>query len=573
MGKEDGRSIKPFLRQFYRGNTGNLLLALVGIGFESASALLTSRLLQQITDMIGGIDIGRTVPEMVGLAALSIALFVIGCGFAYFSKPRFISRASSQYKNYVFSELTEKGISAFSSENTATYLSALSNDVNSIESGYLSNLFTVVENVTLFCGALAMMLWYNPMLTVISIGIAVIPLAVSILTGGLVEKAEMKVSDRNESFVSTLRDSLVGFSVIKSFRAEGTIRALFAAAAKEADDAREHRRKMTVVVWTCAGVAGSVLQMGVFLVGAWLALSGSAASAGSVLVFVQLLNYVIQPIGTIPQALAEWKASKGLIRKAAGALSANVLQEGSVRKPELTTGITVENLTFAYEEGRPVLNGLNFRFEAGKCYCLVGASGSGKSTLLNLLMSSCHGYGGSVRYDDTELREIRSQELYDMISVIQQDVFIFNASIRENITMFSDFPKEAVDRAIELSDLGRLIRERGEDYLCGENGCGLSGGEKQRVSIARSLLKKSQVLLVDEATAALDAQTACQVSGAILDLDGLTRIVVTHSLDEALLKRYDCILTLKNGSLTEIGNFDELMAKKGYFYSLFTVSQ
>ncbi len=139
--------------------------------------------------------------------------------------------------------------------------------------------------------------------------------------------------------------------------------------------------------------------------------------------------------------------------------------------------------------------------------------------------------------------------------------------------MYSDFPREAVDRAIEMSGLAELITERGEDYLCGENGNGLSGGEKQRISIARSLLKKSQVLLVDEATAALDTQTAAQVTNAILGLDGMTRIVVTHALDDALLKKYDCILTLKNGSIAESGNFDELMSSKGYFFSLFTVSQ
>ena len=139
--------------------------------------------------------------------------------------------------------------------------------------------------------------------------------------------------------------------------------------------------------------------------------------------------------------------------------------------------------------------------------------------------------------------------------------------------MFSDFPREEVDRAIELSGLSKLIAERGEDYLCGENGSGLSGGEKQRISIARSLLKKSQVLLVDEATAALDAKTAFQVSNSILDLNDLIRVVVTHALDENLLKRYDCVLTLKNGSVSEYGSFDELMTKKGYFYSLFTVSQ
>lgn len=122
-------------------------------------------------------------------------------------------------------------------------------------------------------------------------------------------------------------------------------------------------------------------------------------------------------------------------------------------------------------------------------------------------------------------------------------------------------------------NISRLRKKRGEDYRCGENGSGLSGGEKQRISIARSLLRSASVLLVDEATAALDAQTAFQVSSSILGLDSLTRIVVTHALDANLLSRYDEIVTLRSGRIVEKGTFDQLMNERGYFYSLYTVSQ
>ena len=188
-------------------------------------------------------------------------------------------------------------------------------------------------------------------------------------------------------------------------------------------------------------------------------------------------------------------------------------------------------------------------------------------------MASHGHYSGEIRYDEYEIRKVSSASLYDTVSIIQQNVFVFNASIRDNITMFHEFPNEEVARAIKLSGLSPLIAERGENYLCGENGNGLSGGEKQRISIARSLLKKSQVLLVDEATASLDPTTACQVSASILNLDCMTRIVVTHDLDAALLKKYDGIIALKNGRIEETGSFDALMNQKGYFYSLFTVSQ
>jgi ABC-type multidrug transport system fused ATPase/permease subunit len=118
----------------------------------------------------------------------------------------------------------------------------------------------------------------------------------------------------------------------------------------------------------------------------------------------------------------------------------------------------------------------------------------------------------------------------------------------------------------------RIDRTARPDYLCGENGAGLSGGERQRISIARSLLRKSRVLLADEITAALDAETAKQVSNAVLSLEELTRIVVTHKLDPALAQ-YDCIVVLKAGRIVQSGSFDALMASKDYFYSLYTVSQ
>ena len=138
--------------------------------------------------------------------------------------------------------------------------------------------------------------------------------------------------------------------------------------------------------------------------------------------------------------------------------------------------------------------------------------------------------------------------------------------------MFKEFPDEQVKRAIELSGLNKLIAEKGEDYLCGENGCNLSGGERQRISIARCLLRRTPILVADEATASLDARTAYDVVDAILEMNDLTRIIVTHQLEEALLSRYEEIIVMKNGVIEEVGTFKELLEKKQYFYSLYNVA-
>ena len=565
--------IRPYTKQFYKGNVVYFIFALCETLLGVIGALLVSWLIQQLIDLIGGYETGFNLLQLTIITLVLIGGVAVANLISYHSKPTFITRGISQYKEYVFGELTKKNISAFSGENSSTYISALTNDIQTIEQGYLWNTFSILESSLTFVGAMVLMIWYSPLLTLIAIGLSLLPLIASILTGNKVAAEEKKVSDRSEAYTSTLRDSLGGFSVIKSFKAEAQMIRIFKENVRELAKAQCGKHKMRILVQMFGSVAGITAQLGVFLFGAYLALSGKGVTAGTTMIFVQLMNYVLSPIGTIPTCIAERKAAKALVEKIAIALNVNVREESKTEHRELKHDITLKNLSFGYEPEKQVLNNLNCSFKLGKSYAIVGASGCGKSTLLNLLLASNSGYMGSIYFDELELQQISSESLYEMVSIIQQNVFIFNASIRDNITMFSDYPREEVDRAIELSGLSKLIAERGEDYLCGENGSGLSGGEKQRISIARSLLKKSQVLLVDEATAALDAQTAFQVSNAILDLNNLTRIVVTHALDENLLKRYDYVLTLKNGSITEAGSFDELMEKKGYFYSLFIVSQ
>lgn len=563
---------KPYIRQFYRKNKLPFFGALFAAVMMGAVDLGISALIKELVDAVSGTENAFSLSTLLwatlGLMGLVVAVQAVN----YHSKPRFMKRAMAQYKNYIFEKMSRKSISSFQEESTAAYISALSNDAGSIEENYLANRFLLISQCISFFGAFLLMLLYSPILTLVAVASSLLPMLASLLAGNRLKEAETRVSDCNARFVATLTDSLRGFSVIKAFKAEREILALFRESTEEAENAKCRKRKIFCVITTIGMVSGMTAQFGVFIAGAWLAVTGRGVTAGVVIAFVQLMNYVINPISQVPGILANQRAAKALIEKLAAALEINVQSSGTAAPCRLTRGIEIKDLSFAYGE-EPVLQDINIRFEAGRSYAVVGASGSGKSTLLHLMMAAHTAYRGSVCLDDRELKEIDSESLYDLISMIQQNVFVFNASIRDNITMFRDFPEEEVDRAAALSGLSGLIEEKGREYLCGENGANLSGGEKQRISIARSLLRKNQVLLVDEATAALDAKTAWQVFDAILNLEELTRIVVTHSLEEALMRRYDRIVALKDGRIVECDSFDHLMEKKGYFYSLFTVSQ
>lgn len=564
---------KQLRGQFFYKNIPNFCLAVFAALAAGSLNLILSWIIQQLMDTAAG-ESGALSFRTLLLISAGFVLLCAGLSLLnYASQPRFLERAMRQYKDFAFKKLIGKSISSFRDESAAGYLSALTNDAASIETNYLAQMLAMITKAVTFIGALLLMCRYSLLMTAIAAGLTVLPLIASLLTGNRLQTVESRVSERNGEFTAALSDCLAGFTVVKNFRAEREIFRLFAQSNKALEHEKFTGRRIKTLVGMIGAVTGIFAQLGVFIAGVYLSMKGGSMTPGAVVLFVNLMNFIISPIAELPGLLACRKAALGLVDKLAAALERSSSREGSETLNKLEHGIRLENVSFAYEPGKTVLHGINAEFEAGKAYALVGGSGSGKSTLLNLLMAAETNYSGHILADGIELSDISTESLYGTMAAIQQNVFVFNASIKDNVSMFRDFPKTEMDEAIARAHLGALIRERGEDYLCGENGSGLSGGEKQRISIARSLLKKSSVLLADEVTAALDAQTAHRVSSDILDLQGITRIVVTHTLEESLLRRYDKIFVLRGGRIEEAGSFADLMANKGYFYALFTVAQ
>lgn len=564
---------KQLRGQFFYKNIPIFCLAVFAALTAGSLNLILSWIIQQLMDTAAGKS-GALSFRTLLLISAGFVLLCAGLSLLnYASQPRFLERAMRQYKDFAFKKLIGKSISSFRDESAAGYLSALTNDAASIETNYLAQMLAMITKAVTFIGALLLMCRYSLLMTAIAAGLTVLPLIASLLTGNRLQAVESRVSERNGEFTAALSDCLAGFTVVKNFKAEREIFRLFAKSNKALEHEKFTGRRIKTLVGMIGAVTGIFAQLGVFIAGVYLSMKGGSMTPGAVVLFVNLMNFIISPIAELPGLLACRKAALGLVDKLAAALERSSSREGSETLNRLEHGIRLENVSFAYEPGKTVLHGINAEFEAGKAYALVGGSGSGKSTLLNLLMAAETNYSGHILADGIELSDISTESLYGTMAAIQQNVFVFNASIKDNVSMFRDFPKTEMDEAIARAHLGALIRERGEDYLCGENGSGLSGGEKQRISIARSLLKKSSVLLADEVTAALDAQTAHRVSSDILDLQGITRIVVTHTLEESLLRRYDKIFVLRGGRIEEAGSFADLMANKEYFYALFTVAQ
>ncbi|MCH5325102.1 MAG: ABC transporter ATP-binding protein [Eubacterium sp.] len=549
-----------------------LIIAIMSMVILSVYNLVISWLLQKIIDIAAGSD-PTSLSFIVIVAVITFIIFMAAYFVFRTARPKFIQTAMEPYKAGIFSKILGKKIGSLSNENTGKLISALTNDMRSVEDYYLDSILTVVDIGVSFIGALILMIWYSPVLTLAAVLLSVLPIIVSLPPAKKLAEAEKKVSDGNAGYVEIIKDILSGFPVIKSFRAEKEIQKRFEIDNSKIEGVKYARRYTEENVNLLSTAASVIMRLGVFVIGAWMAVSGTGVTPGIVLVFLQLVTFVISPIERMPALLANRKAAITIMDKLSDFLFEHEEASGKEIPHTLAHGIVIRDLSFRYEDDKETLHGINLDFMPGKKYAIVGGSGSGKTTLLNLIMQTYDNYEGSIMFDSTELRHIHPDSLFQTVSLVGQSVFVFNDTVYNNVTLYKNFPDSDVQSAINKAGLSEFITAHGNDYICGENGNALSGGEKQRISIARALLRNTSVLLMDEATAALDGITANSIMNSVLAMEDITRIIVTHRLDESVLREYDEIIVLRRGEVAEQGTFDDLIEKHGLFYSLFTVSQ
>ena len=505
-------------------------------------------------------------------AILTITAIVNRFIIRYFV-PEYLYHAANSYRNVAFKYMLKKGINSFEQDGSSAYISALTNDLNSIETTYLEDMFTLAADSISFVVALIMLLVQSVPLTLVAIAASILPLIISVKLGGVLGEIQKRSSEKASEFIAQVSDLVKGFPLIKAYGASKAALKLFKADNSALETTKKERRRTSIFINILSWSAFGLSQWAVLIAGTYLCITNQGVTPGVILMATLLMNYISLPLQTIPPILAARKASNELISKFADLLASDKESEGADRLDAVEHRITVNNLSFAYEEESPVLKDITVEFAPKKSYAIVGASGSGKSTLFNLLMGGYLTYQGNIFYDGLELKGINKKSLYQNVSLVQQENFLFNASIKDNVTMFGNHPEDAVMDACNRAGLAEFIEKNGLNYRCGEGGSNLSGGERQRVCIARSLLKGSKVLLLDEATSALDHATADQIISSIANLTDTTRIVITHNLEEAQLTKFDEILVMKDGRLVEKGTFDELMAHDDYFKALYTLEQ
>lgn len=598
----------PLSQSFFEGNRKNLFMAVLGTTVLSVGILSVPQLMQILIDFLSGNR--RYSMHQIVLMAIAVLLMVSFSGLCtYYFRTKFSTKAVLQYRKTAYHYLSKKKVTEFYGQNTAVYLSALNTDLQKIKEDFLDQIPILSQIVICGIGAVLVMIRYNFFLAMMACLISLIPFFAALFSGRNMEKIEENLSKENAEYLAFLKDFAVGFTIIKSYKVEGIFSALHDKICQKVERRMEEREKCVEKINYFAAISGYITQFAILLLCAVVAYRSKSISVGTVLAFSRLINYIIDPVTELPGMLSKARTAYALSEQfwekiGEGEQEQKEQQEQQEQKerqeqeksgeivkddyhkhidtdshekalpiPSLQGDICFSHLSFSYTPEKQVLKDFTLQVKEGEKLILLGASGSGKSSILKLLMGIERSQGGEISIGNRQLSTLPEESLFRSISYIQQEVFIFDGSIYENITLFQDYGKEELELAIEKSGLKNLILEKGLDYPCGENGAALSGGERQRINIARSLLRKTPILLADEITAALDKENSYLVLDSLLSLENITEILVLHDLDSRILNRVDRICVLKEGEIVEEGIFSELMEKKGYFYSLFMMEQ
>ena len=550
-------------KSFYTFMIFNILVPLTNIAFAySIKIIIDSGMSQNREALTQAILIGAIVIFIyASLNFISLRL-----------RNKLVRQIMSRYKNKVFKSILDRDYREFSKEKSGKFISILTENMKKIEQDYLHQYFNISKNISLMIFSLVAMFIGNWFLTLLVIIASIIPMMISGFIGQKSASLQNSSMIADQKYLAKVKDILAGFLVIKSFNVKEAIGQDYKNESEKLDEIYFIKGKFDVLSNVISQLSGMIVFLVAFGGGMYLVFGGHT-TIGSVTAIVQLVNFVVMPLNEIGMGMSKFREGQATLNSFE-VKDVIELQTGKT-KEYFDDVISFSNVDFSYPNAEEkIFNNLSLQIKKGEKIAIVGMSGSGKSTLLNLLLRFYDVTSGYISIDNQDLQAISAESLYNLMTIVQQDVYIFDDTLKANITLSQSFTEDDIKKAVQQSGLESYILENelGLQTSCGENGSNLSGGERQRLSIARALIRKTPILLLDEATSSLDNKVTTEIENSISEIQDLTVLVVTHKLNKSMLKKYNRILFMKNGVIVEDGYFDNLMDRKGEFYKLAELS-
>ncbi len=536
---------------FTHKNNIRFLFALALQTIQTLLIVLVAVLLSILIDAVSdSIQTGNTAPLMKIL--LICIVYAVLLGLAVFctgrQKSRCIMNAMTALKKDVMSAILNKEIVSYQAEAKGAYLSMLGHNISLVEENYFKNFFTIYESLLGMLLAAIVLFVTNPIVALFSLACTCIPTAIPKLFAKKLSAMQSKTAEKASEFQTQVSEILDGYELIKNYSIEEQMQKRYQEQLRQAELCKYKRECIMAQLQGIANTASILTQFLIMLFAGFLATKGYI-TLGSIVAVTQLSGQVITPASQLTAMFGLLTSIRPVSEKITELVRENDTPLPIDDSKTEEHDISFRDVSFSYGE-QPVLKHIHLTLEKGKKYALTGNSGSGKSTLLKLLMQYYPTYEGQILIDETELKEYGC--FFKECAYVGQEVFLLNDTIEHNICLYQEPDTERLAYAIQESGLESVLEQtdKGVHAMTGENGSNFSGGERQRIAIARALYHNKKILLFDEATSALDSDMAEKIGNLILNLRGVTCLFVSHKLSASCVKRYDGIIRLSAGTIS-----------------------
>lgn len=555
----------------YMTNQRSLLgLTLVLNVLQSLLVIGIALILNLLIDQINSHEIAfRTTLLICGGYTLALGSVIF---LRAFVEATWLKKIITEIKDNLLRGILEKDVIEFQKKNSGDYLSLITANVTMIEEHYFKNILKMFASFITVLFATIALFSINWLVAVVSISLSLIPSLTPMIFKQSMSRKQADISLANGRYNSEVKDYFNGFATIKSYQLQKII---VDKHQTSAENLEKYKSQLSILMGKLLGASNftaSGVQFLIILFAGYLTINGQMTLGGTIAV-TQLAGQAIAPVVEMSNQIAALKSVKGVAQELE-----KIMAIKPVSKPKqavkLTDNVRLKNINLKYEE-KIALKQINWTIKKGLKYAVVGESGSGKSTMLKLLQNYFSDYQGEILVDHVDYKDIDEQSINQLITTLDQSIFLFDDTIEANISLYRPVNQEKMAKVIKMTGLTKMLgsKDLGLKTLIKEGGRLLSGGERQRIAIARALYKGSQLLLLDEATSALDNQTAREIEDMLINLPDTTAIVVTHRLDQEMLKAYDEIIVMAAGEIVEQGSFEKLVSKQGAFNQLYQLEK